>query len=104
MYNSFENNILSPMREYCIDYYCDDRYTPLFQIITSFVCGLIISPWSFGLIFLIYLIIFQEILCYLFTRTNKIYYNIFVRTGVIYSYILGFIVGRTLSCDSILFD
>ena len=75
MYNSFENNILSPMREYCIDYYCDDRYTPLFQIITSFVCGLIISPWSFGLIFLIYLIIFQEILCYLFTRTNKIYYK-----------------------------
>ena len=104
MYNCFENNILRPMKDCCVEYYCDNRYTPLFQIITSFVCGLIISPWSFGLIFLIYLIIFQEILCYLFTRTNKIYYNIFIRTGVIYSYILGFIIGRTLSCDCILFD
>ena len=104
MYHILEYNLLNPLNDLCINYYCDDKCSPIYQVIMSFFWGLIFGPWTYGLLFMIYFIIFQELLYYLFTRTKSIYYNIFIRTGVIYSYILGFIIGRTLSCDCILYD
>jgi hypothetical protein len=104
MYNILEHNLLNPLNSLCINYYCDDKCSPIYQVILSLFWGLIFAPWTYGLLFMIYFIIYQELLYYLFTRTKSKYYNIFIRTGVIYAYILGFIIGRTLSCDCILYD
>ena len=104
MYNILEYHLLKPLNDLCINYYCDNKCSPIYQVIVSFFWGLLFAPWTYGLLFLIYFIVYQELLVYLFTRTKTNYYNIFIRTGVIYSYILGFIIGRTLSCDCILYD
>jgi len=79
----------------------NDKNTPMVQVITAFIWGILLSPWSSGLIALFASILIFEILTYLFTKGDPRYYNVFVRTGVICSSILGFIIGRTLSCTNV---
>lgn len=83
-------------------WFCNEKFTPMAQILVSLVWGVLLSPWSSGLFFLVIFIIIYEILYYIFTRGNPLYYNIFTRTGVIYCSIFGYILGRTLSGDNIL--
>ena len=83
------------------DFFQNSNYTPMTEIVVSFVWGILLSPWNRGLIFLVSSIIVFEIMTYLFTKGDPKYYNVFVRTGVICSSILGFIIGRTLSGDEV---
>lgn len=83
-------------------WFCNQKYTPMAQIIVAFVWGVLLSPWSSGLFFLLLFIIVYEILYYVFTHGIPPYYNLFIRTGIIYSSIFGYILGRTLSGDTIL--
>ena len=75
----------------------NEKNTAMVQVISSFCFGILLSPWSSGLFFLVIYTILYEIIYYIFTKGDPFYYSVFVRTGVICSSILGFIVGRTLS-------
>lgn len=85
-------------------FFQNEKNTAMVQVITSFAFGILLSPWGSGLFFLIVYIIIYEILYYIFTKGDPIFYSVFVRTGVIYASILGFIVGRTLSGCNVLYE
>jgi hypothetical protein len=93
---------LDPISQFFCDWFCNDKYTPMAQVIVALTWGILLAPWSSGLIFLVISIIFYEFFYYLFTRGRPPYYNLFVRTGCIMASILGYIIGRTLSQDDIL--
>lgn len=93
-----------PYADWIRRWFCNDKYTPMAQLITALVWGVLLSPWGSGLFFLFVFIIIYEILYYVFTKGNPVYYNVFVRVGVIYASIFGYIVGRTLSGDEILYE
>ena len=83
-------------------YFQSDKYSPVAQTIFSFTIGVLISPWSSGLFFLIVFIIVYDILLYIFCHGHPRYYDVFTRAGVILGSILGWIIGRTISGDEIL--
>lgn len=82
----------------------NEKNTAMVQVLTSFCFGILLSPWSSGLFFLMIYIIIYEILYYIFTKGDPMFYSVFVRTGVIYASILGYIVGRTLSGCCVLYE
>lgn len=82
-------------------WFCNQKYTPMAQIIIAMIWGILLSPWSSGLFALVIFIIVYEILFYVFTGGDPQYYSLFVRTGVIYTSIFGYILGRTLSGDTV---
>ena len=92
----------TPLTQWLETWFCNPKYTPMAQVIVAIVWGIILSPWSQGLIFLVASVIAYEVAFYLFTRNHPQCYNNFTRTGVICASILGYIVGRTLSVDEIL--
>lgn len=100
----YEPELLQPFAKWLHCWFCNDKNTPMAQVILAFAFGVLLSPWSSGLFFLTIFIIINEILFYVFTKGDPRYYNVFVRTGVIYASILGFILGRTLSGDEILYE
>ena len=85
-------------------WFCNDKATPMAQLLISLVWGVLLSPWASGLFFLLVFIIVYEILYYVFTKGDPRYYNVFVRVGVIYASVFGYILGRTLSGDDILYE
>lgn len=85
-------------------WFCNEKYTPMAQLFIALVWGVLLSPWASGLFFLFFFIIVYEILFYVFTQGDPRYYNVFVRVGVIYASIFGYILGRTLSGDEILYE
>lgn len=95
-------DVMEPFASWLHALFCNDKNTPMFQVITSFTFGVILSPWSSGLFFLTIFIILYEIFFYIFTHGDQRYYDSFTRCGVICASLLGFIVGRTLSGDEIL--
>ncbi|CAH6418998.1 Hypothetical protein HVR_LOCUS185 [uncultured virus] len=101
-YISKKIQLWQPFAKWLHWWFCNTKYTPMAQIIVAFVWGVLLSPWSSGLFFLTIFIIIYEILYYVFTHGDPRYYNLFVRTGVIYSSIFGYILGRTLSGDNVL--
>lgn len=98
----YKPNRLEPFASWINAIFCNDKNTPMMQVITSFTFGVLLSPWSSGLFFLVVFIIIYEIFYYVFTKGDARYYDSFTRCGVICSSILGYIVGRTLSGDEIL--
>lgn len=100
------------------DWFQNPKYTPMAQVIFAFVFGILLGPWGSGLFFLVVFTIFYEIAYYLFINPdivvpfadlsgrnyNPKVYIIFLRVGIMLSSILGFIVGRTLSEDEILYE
>ncbi len=74
-------------------------YPILFQLILSFVVGLILAPFSQGLLlWLVYVFVFEAIYIY---QTNLHYctQSTAVRLGVLCAGLFGFILGRTLVGD-----
>jgi 4-hydroxybenzoate polyprenyltransferase len=94
--------LLEPIASWLHAWFCNDNYTAMAQVIVALTLGILLSPWSSGLFFLIIFIILYELFYYIFTKGNPRYYNVFVRTGVIFASIFGYILGRTLSGDEIL--
>lgn len=101
-HSSNNTRLWQPFANFITNWFCNPKNTPMFQVIISLVFGILLSPWSSGLFFLVIFIIAYEILYYIFTKGNPLYYNVFVRTSVILASILGFIIGRTLSGDEVL--
>lgn len=94
--------LIEPLASWLHWWFCNDNYTPMAQVIVALVWGILLSPWSSGLFFLITFIILYEILYYVFTKGDPQYYNVFVRTGVICASTFGYILGRTVSGVNIL--
>jgi len=93
-----------PYADWIYWWFCNEKYTPMAQVLIALIWGVLLSPWASGLFFLFFFIIVYEILYYIFTRGDPKYYNVFVRVGVIYASIFGYILGRTLSGDEILYE
>lgn len=75
-------------------YFTNPDYNIYVQIIVGAVIGIILSPWSFGLIlFLLYIILFEMFYMY-YVGTFESFDYIFGRAGVICGSILGWIIGR----------
>lgn len=88
--------------DWACDWFCNRKYTPMAQVIVALTYGVLLAPWSYGLIFLVISIVAYEVAFYIFTRRSPQCYNLFVRTGVIFASIFGYLLGRTLSGDDIL--
>ena len=75
----------------------------LYYCIIYFVIGIIWSPWSAGIVWLILFIVILEILLAIYRRHELLDYNagyyLFDRVAMGMSTILGFIVGRTILGD-----
>ena len=93
-----------PYADWIHRWFCNEKYTPMAQMIIALVWGILLSPWASGLFFLFVFIIIYEILYYVFTRGDPRYYNVFVRVSVMCASIFGYILGRTLSGDDILHE
>ena len=75
----------------------------LYYCLIYFVIGLIVSPWSAGIVWLILFIVVHEIFVALYRRHDLLNYNsgyyLFDRVAMGAATILGFIVGRTIIGD-----
>lgn len=78
----------------------NDDYTVMVQAFVGFAIGLVWGPWAAGFFYLVLFIIVYEILYWWYNRRKP--YITYQRAGVNCSYILGYIVGRTLSGDDVL--
>lgn len=83
-------------------YFQDPNSTPMYQVIFSFTIGILLSPWSSGLFFLVIFSILYEIIFYLFTFGKPKFWQLQTRTAVLYSYFAGWIIGRTATGQEIL--
>lgn len=95
---------IQPFSDWLHNWFCNDKYTAMAQVIVAIVWGILLSPWSSGLFALVIFIIIYELMYYIFTHGDPKYYDLFTRTASIFASILGFIIGRTLSCDNILYE
>lgn len=78
-------------------YFCNPEATSIYQIIAAFFFGVILSPWSSGVIFLIVTAIIIETLLIYYTKMHRYYYNAEVRAACVMASIFGFILGRIVS-------
>lgn len=78
-------------------YFRNPNNTITSQIISSFVFGLILSPWSISLVTIVLFIVIIELLWIAFTALDPRYYNPITRLAVLVSYFAGFLIGRILA-------
>lgn len=90
-------NEWKPVSTWLHKFFCNQKSTAMFQVFCGFALGVLLSPWSKGLFWLAIITFLNEIFIYMFTNGDPRYYNLFVRTAVIYANILGYICGRTLA-------
>jgi len=83
-------------------YFQSEHATPMYQVIFAVTVGILLSPWSSGLFFLIVFTLIYEIVFYLFTFGKPEYWQLETRLAVIYGYFFGWIVGRSLCNQEIL--
>ena len=76
-------------------YFCNEKATPMYNVIFALVWGIILSPWSRGVFWLIVSIVVYEILLYIFTKGDPKYWSVQTRCACICAAVLGFIIGRT---------
>lgn len=76
-----------------------NSYTPPVQLLASFVIGLVLSPFSNGLIVLILYIIVNELVVITYYMNSRQRYDVVWRSGIIAAGFLGFIIGR-ISMDN----
>ena len=77
------------------DTFCSVEYSPLSQIISSIILGIVLSCFTDSLILVVFVLILFEIAMYSCARhCNK--WSIVTRIGVVYGYIFGWILGRTV--------
>jgi hypothetical protein len=96
--------IFYKMSNFINRWFCNKNYTPMAQLIVSISFGILLSPWSSGLFFLVTFALIYEILFYIFTKGDPEYYDPFVRVTVNMGYLFGYIVGRTVAGDDILYE
>ena len=78
--------------------YDPSGYTPLFQIIFAFVLGILFSPYSKGILFLVIFILLFELWYSYYNNFDYYGINGSLRPALILYSIFGFLVGRTFVC------
>ena len=71
---------------------------PLFQFLFAFAIGLILSPLSFGIVFLFVFIIIWEVY-FIYVCGGPKNWPVFNRGAIIGAFVLGFVVGRLIIGD-----
>lgn len=82
--------------EQCVRIFCRVGAEPVLQYGVSFVLGVILSPWSTGIFYLLVGLLLYEIIIGILAASYSLPYPVSVRAGIIGASILGFIVGREL--------
>lgn len=75
----------------------NSQYPVLAQIFIAFAIGVALSPYSSGITYVLAYLIIYEILVYAVTHGKKPYWNWYDRAAIAASYLLGWILGRTLA-------
>ena len=83
-------------------YFQSEECTPMFQIIFAFVYGVLLSPWSSGIFFLVVFALIYEIIFYLFTFGDPRYWQSETRVSVVAASFFGWIIGRTVYQQDVL--
>lgn len=83
-------------------FFCNENNTPMAQVLISLALGILVSPWSSGLFFLLIFIIIYEIILYYCTGGHEKHWQLLTRAAVINASILGWIIGREVCCQNIL--
>ena len=73
-------------------------YSPVFQIIIAFSIGVIASPFSNGLLFLLIVAFILELINAYRTDADYCHENTLLRGGLFLYSFFGFIVGRSFCC------
>lgn len=84
-------------------WFCSPRYSPIGQSITSFTTGLLFSPWSSGIFYLLITVFIYEFFYYAFTKGEAPYYILYDRCAIICAAFLGYICGRSLAQKEIMY-
>jgi hypothetical protein len=79
------------------EYVCPLGYTPLAQIVISFVLGLIFCYFSLLLVSVIFFcIIYEAAYFYIVSIYDYNRWNLLARMGIVFGYVAGWLVGRLL--------
>lgn len=73
------------------------EYPVLAQMIVGFAVGLMFSPWSTGIQFVLAFMIVYETLVYVITDGKEPYWNLADRAAIVACYLFGWIIGRYLA-------
>lgn len=82
-------------------FFCNPENTSMAQLIAAFAFGVILSPWSKGIFFLVFFAIIYEMLLLYYTKMSPRWYNGQVRAGCIMASFLGFFIGRYAAGDDL---
>ena len=80
---------------------CPSPYTATSQLVISFSAGLLLSWWSFNLVYLLLWFVVAEFLVY--SLMGYSYWFPLARIGAVVAYIAGWIIGRTIFHQKIVF-
>lgn len=81
------------------DLFQNKDYTPIVQLVSAFIIGIIFSPWSISPLWFIAFIIAYEIFYAFVTQLQWPYWIFSVRCGVIMFSVLGWLIGRSLQLE-----
>jgi hypothetical protein len=93
----FEQTVTwEPFATWITWYFCNEDRTAMAQLVSAMVFGILLSPWSGGLFFLVAFIIVYELAYYVFAKGDPRYYDVETRPCVIAGSLFGYILGKTL--------
>lgn len=97
LFPSTDNSYVITENPVCMHMYDCWTYLnrPTCSLIFSFVWGLIFSPWTQGLFYMILFIVIYELIYYIAVWGDLKKWDPYLRGGMILAYILGWLVGRT---------
>lgn len=79
------------------EYFCNERYPIIIQLLVSFAFGVAFSPYSSGIFWLALSIIIYEIIYMVCSKCDSRYWYIGNRVSIIFAGFLGWIIGREFS-------
>lgn len=74
-----------------------DSYPVAAQLVVGFFIGVLLSPYSTGIVYVIAFFVVYELLIYVITEGKPPYWNFYDRLGIVCAYLLGWVSGRALN-------
>lgn len=92
-----QKDVWEPFASLVTRFFCNEDRTAMVQLVSAIVFGILLSPWSGGLFFLVAFIIVYELAFYVFTKGDPRYYDLETRPCIIAGSLFGYILGKTLT-------
>ena len=94
----FQPELQQPLAMWIQRFYCVNHTGTVYKVIWAMVLGILTSPFSYGLFYLLVAILLTELLVYIYGDEHL---RSFDRCAVICASAFGYIIGRTISGDLI---